>query len=66
MSTLSDYNEAVRAFERGDSDVAAARLSRALGSDTTLPVVRHSLDKLIHQPPEALADGLLRLMAAKR
>lgn len=62
MDILKEYTEAVKEFQKGNRSEAARKLSRALGSETILPVVENSLERIIDNPSPVLSDGILRLM----
>ena len=60
-STLGQFSEAVAAQVKGDRTKASELMSKALGSDTVLPVVADSIDKLV-KPSELLGNAMLRQM----
>ena len=63
-NTLSKFSEAVQAYSAGDKAKSAESLSRALGSDKTLPVVEGSLANLVN-PSDAMGDVMLRMMVSE-
>jgi len=58
---LTEYTKAIRAYERGDLDEAAAHLSTAVGAKETLPVVRQSIDRIL-SANSPLMPSLLNLL----
>ena len=62
--TLTKFSEAVQAYKIGDKSKAAESLSKAMGSDHTLPVVENNLDRLVN-PSEMMGDAMLRIMLSE-
>lgn len=65
MDALSEYTEAMKHYHAGDRSQAALHVSRAVGSENTLPVIESSIVQIMTAKSPGVMSVILKLMEDK-